>query len=935
MRPDGPLTGREPDGGREAGLIVELVRELVTQMQPHASRAMVTLDSEFERALGLGSLELAELLVRVQDAFGVTLSSGTLAAAETPRDLVREVRSAYRGPAGRAGFTPADGPSSGPPAQVAVPGTASTLVDVLRWYGEVASDRIHIRVLGATGVEDELSYGALHREAAHAAAGLLDRGLAPGDKVAIMLPTGRSYFVTFMGVLLAGGVPVPVYPPARLSQLADHLRRHDRILHNAQVTSMVTVPEAVRLGRLLRSRVESLREILVPDELAAPGGALPRATGEEMALLQYTSGSTGHPKGVVLTHADLLANIRAMGRAGAASPSDAFVSWLPLYHDMGLIGAWLSSMYFGVPLMVMPPQLFLSRPSRWLWAIHEHRGTMSAGPNFAYELCLRKIADAEIHGLDLSSWRLAFNGAEPVKADTIERFAARFAPYGLSQRAITPVYGLAEASVGLTFPPLGRGPLVDRVARERFLSSGRAVRVGEQDRCALRFVACGRPLPGYRLRVVDDGVSELGERQEGNVQFQGPSATSGYYRNPAATRSLFHGEWSNTGDLGYLADGELYITGRVKDIIIRAGRNVHPDELEDAVGNLDGVRQGCVAVFAAPDPDTRTERLVVLAETRETDGAACAALRTQIIGAVVDLLGATPDDVVLVPPHTVPKTSSGKIRRTASRQAYERGIGNRPTPLWWQLWLFTWGARLRRSRRTAAAIAFAGYVWLLVLMGTASLLVSIALLPGQRRRRASVRAGTLLLARLTGMPITVRGFDRLPAGPWVAVANHPSWIDGPVLAAIMPPSCHFTVGEVFGRRPLSRFVLRRLGTEFVERTDREQGVSDTVRLSELAGRGRQLLMFPEGRLNRAPGVGPFHMGAFVIAARADVPVVPIAIQGTRSILQPGRRIPRHGAVHVVADAPIHPTGTDWVAAVQLQRTARASILRLCGEPDLR
>lgn len=934
MRSDGPLPGRESNDRREAALIVALVRELVTEMRPCASRARVTLDSEFERELGLGSLELAELLVRVEDAFGVTLSSGTLAAAETPRDLLREVGSACRGRAGQARFTPAGGPSSGPPAQVVVPETASTLLDVLRWYGEVAPDRVHIRVVGEAGVEDELSYGALGREAADAAAGLLGRGLAPGDKVAIMLPTGRSYFVTFMGVLLAGGVPVPVYPPARLSQLADHLRRHDRILGNAQVTSMVTVPEAVRLGRLLRSRVESLREVLVPDELAAPGGALPRATGEQMALLQYTSGSTGHPKGVVLTHADLLANIRAMGRAEAASPSDTFVSWLPLYHDMGLIGAWLSSMYFRVPLVVMPPQLFLSRPSRWLWAVHDHRGTISAGPNFAFELCLRKITDAEIHGLDLSSWRLAFNGAEPVRADTIERFAARFAPYGLSQAAITPVYGLAEASVGLTFPPFGRGPLVDRVARERFLCSGRAIPVGEQDRSALRFVACGRPLPGYRLRVVDDTASELEDRQEGHVEFQGPSATSGYHRDPVATRSLFHGEWLDTGDLGYLADGELYITGRVKDIIIRAGRNVHPDELEEAVGCIEGVRQGCVAVFAAPAPDTGTERLVVLAETRETGGAARAALQTQIIGAVVDLLGATPDDVVLVPPHTVPKTSSGKIRRTAGRQAYERGIGNRPAPLWGRLWLFAWSARLRRSRRTAAAIAFGGYVWLLVLMLTVFLLVSLTLLPGQGRRRTSVRAGVLLLARLTGIPITVRGLDRLPAGPWVAVANHPSWIDGPVLAAIMPRSCHFVVGEVFARRPLSGFVLRRIGTEFVERIDREQGVSDTIRLSELAGRGRRLVMFPEGGLGRSPGLRRFHMGAFVIAARAGVPVVPITIQGTRSILPLGRRLPRCGAVHIVADTPIRPTGTDWAAAVGLQRRARASILRRCGEPDL-
>jgi 1-acyl-sn-glycerol-3-phosphate acyltransferase len=919
--------------------VLELVRGLVAEVHPHASGAVVTLDSELERELGLGSLELAELLVRAESAFGVRLSSGSLGAADTPRDLLREVSAAPPGSADRARLTPADGRRTGPRAGPQVPGTASTLTDVLRRQGEVAPDRIHVRVLGETGVEDELSYGALNREAASAAAGLLTRGLTPGDKVAIMLPTGRSYFVTFMGVLLAGGVPVPIYPPARLSQLADHLRRHRRILSNAQVISMVTVPQAVRLGRLLRSRVESLREVLVPDELATQGGAFPAVAGEDVALLQYTSGSTGHPKGVMLTHAHLLANIRTMGRAEAASSSDIFVSWLPLYHDMGLIGAWLSSLYFGVPLVVMPPQVFLTHPSQWLWAIHEHRGTISAGPNFAYELCLRKIDDAEIHGLDLSSWRLAFNGAEPVKADTIERFAARFAPYGLSQEAITPVYGLAEASVGLTFPPLGRGPLVDRVAREGFLRSGRAIKTSDRGHPALRFVACGRPLPGYELRVVDEIGSEQGDRQEGRIEFQGPSATSGYYRNPAATRSLFHRGWLDTGDLGYMAGGELYVTGRVKDIIIRAGRNLHPDELEEAVGNLDGVREGCVAVFADPAPDTDTERLVVLAETRQTGDAVWADLRTRIVGVVVDLLGTPPDDIVLAPPHTVPKTSSGKIRRAASREAYQRGtIGNRPALLWWQFGLFAVSGvmpRLRRRCRAGAAMAFAGYGWLLLAVVTVFLLASLVLVSGQQRRRQAVRAAALLLAHLTRTPITVRGLDRLPAGSWVAVANHASLLDGLVLAAILPGSCRFVAGEIFARRALSGFVLRRVGTQFVERTDREQGVRDTARLTKRVGRGQQLVMFPEGRLDRAPELRSFHMGAFVTAAHAGVPVVPIVIQGTRPILPPGCRSPRHGAIHVVVDAPLEPTGNDWAAAVRLQHAARAVILRRCGEPDLK
>jgi 1-acyl-sn-glycerol-3-phosphate acyltransferase len=932
MAPGASVHGRERSADRDAAVVVDLVRGLVAEMGPFDPRPMVTLDSGLERDLGLSSLELAELVVRAQEAFDVELPSGTLAAVGTPRDLLCEVRTARRGSAQRAGpSSPVPGPLIAPSACLMAPQAASTLVGVLRWHGEAVPDRIHVRVLGETGVVDELTYGALNREAARAAAGLLDRGLAAGDKVAIMLPTGRSYFVTFMGVLLAGAVPVPIYPPARPAQLAEHLHRQRRILTNAQATCMVTVPEAVRLGRHLRSWVTTLRDVLVPADLDAPEGELPLVAGDDTALLQYTSGSTGHPQGVVLPHHALLANIRAMGRAEAASPSDIFVSWLPLYHDMGLIGAWLSSLYFGVPLVVMPPQVFLSRPSRWLRAIGEQRGTISAGPNFAYELCLRKIGDAELQGLDLSSWRLAFNGAEPVRADTIERFAIRFAPYGLHWEAITPVYGLAEACVGLTFPPLGRGPMIDRVVREGFLRSGRAVQAAGRDPSAVRFVACGRPLPGYRLRVVGDNGDELADRREGRIEFQGPSATGGYHRDPAATRALFHDGWLDTGDLGYLADGELYVTGRVKDLIIRAGRNLHPEEIEVQVGGIDGVREGCVAVFATPDADTGTERLVVLAETRQADETARAALRTQIIGAVVDLLGAPPDDVVLTAPHTVPKTSSGKVSRSASRAVYRRGtIGRRPTPIWLQLLPLVWSSiryHTHRLCRDGAAVAFAAYAWLLAIAMAVPMLAALSVTPGQRRRRRLVRAGLRLLARLTGTPVTVVGMGRLPAGAWLAVANHASWLDGAALTAALPESCCFVAGEIYAQRRLSGFVLRRLGTEFVERTDRESGVHDTARLTTVVRHGQRLVMFPEGRLNAAPGLRAFRMGAFVSAARAGAPIVPVAIQGTRSILPPGRRFPRHGAVHIIVETPIRADGTDWAAAVGARHAARAAIAR--------
>lgn len=920
-----------------AAPVLALVRGLVAEVHPHAKPPSVTLDSTFDN-LGIGSLELAELLLRVQDKFEVALPPHILASAETPRDLLAAVARGHPGVPEDRGMVSL--PPTGP--RGLAPETALTLNDALSWHVSATPDRTHIRILDDSGGPVDVTYATLHQEAAGVAAGLIAHDVMPGETVAIMLPTCRAYFVTFAGVVLAGAVPVPVYPPARPSQLADHLRRTAGILANARATLLITVPEAVTLGHLLRSNVESLRHVVVPESLTGAGeGALPsllRPHADDLALVQYTSGSTGQPKGVALTHRNLLANIRVMGQAAAASGADTFVSWLPLYHDMGLIGAWLGCMYFGVPLVVMSPQSFLIRPSRWLWAIHANRATMSAGPNFAYELCIAKVRDAEIAGLDLSSWRLAYNGAEPVSPATIERFGDRFAACGFRREAMTPVYGLAESSVGLAFPPLGRGPLIDRIGRDTFVRSGRAEPTKPGEANDLRFVACGRPLPGHEIRIVDAAGNELGDRREGRIEFRGRSATAGYFNNAPATRSLFHDDWLDTGDLGYMADADLYVTGRVKDVIIRAGRNLHPAELEEAVGNLKGVRKGCVAVFASPDPSGGPERLVVMAETRVTRDDARAALRSEIAAAAVDLLGVAPDDVVLAPPRTVLKTSSGKIRRAASQEIYEAGkIGARPRAIWWELArLRLRGAMpsLRRARGAAGAVTFAVYTWVVYAVLGLSVAVLLLLLPRPQWRWRVARGAVRLLARLTGTAITMHGLDHLPAGTSIAVANHSSWIDGLVLASVMPQSFHFVAAEVLERQGLNGFVLRRLGHQFVERHEREHGVADTGRLVALVRAGQSLVIFPEGRLARAPGLRPFHMGAFVVAAETGVPVVPVAIRGTRTILRPEHRFPRRGAVDITIGEPIRPSGADWAAAVELQHAVRNAVLRLSGEPDV-
>ena len=619
----------------------------------------------------------------------------------------------------------------------------------------------------------------------------------------------------------------------------------------------------------------------------------------------------------------------------AAGPADVFVSWLPLYHDMGLIGAWLGSLYFAAPLVVLSPLTFLVRPEEWLWAIHRHRGTLSAAPNFAFELCLRRVEDRAIAGLDLSSLRMVANGSEAVGPETVRRFAARFAPYGFRPEAMAPVYGLAENAVGLAFPPLGRAPIIDRIDRAQLARQGRAAPAAPGDRATLEFVACGRPLPGHQIRIID-ASGELGERQEGRLQFRGPSATSGYLDNPAKTRELFDGEWLNSGDLAYIAGGDVFITGRSKDIIIRAGRHIYPEEIELAVGDVAGVRKGCVAVFGTPDRRTGTERIIVLAETHETEPAALAALRQRVEEAATPLLDAPPDDIMLVPPHTVPKTSSGKLRRASARNLFERGrLALRPQPVWRQLLrlgIAGLGPQATRLARSIGEFLYAAWWWSVVVAMGALLWPALLLLPGSRRRWALMHRAARGALRLMGIRLDIAGAWTQTAGA-VIVTNHASYLDGLVLAAVLPGEPAFIAKKELEGQFFAGPFMRRLGALFVDRADPEGGVEDVNKALAAAQAGRMLVFLPEGTFTRAPGLLPFRLGAFVIAARQHLGILPLALRGTRSILRGDQWFPRHGSVSVRAGSPIHADGTDFTAALRLRDEVRAEILAQCGEPD--
>ncbi|MGJ5074210.1 AMP-binding protein [Bradyrhizobium oligotrophicum] len=919
--------------------LIALVKDLVHELHPQRGRFMeVEPSSRIERDLGIDSLARTELILRIERAFHVRLPAQAVGEAETVEDLVRALE--------RAGPTLDRPVSVGHPVSAlpAVPAAseARTLIEVLDWHTTRHADRLHLTVL-----QDEattlgtLSYGELAAKARQVARGLIARDITAGDRIGLMLPTSIDFFVAFFGILYAGAIPVPIYPPMRLSQLEDHLRRQTMILRNAGTRMLITMPEGRRLAGLLRSLVQSLVSVAsVADiEASAAPAPLPHLKdASATALIQYTSGSTGDPKGVVLSHAKLLANIRAMGTVMEAGSADVFVSWLPLYHDMGLIGAWLGCMHYAAPLYVMSPLSFLIRPQSWLWAMHRYHATFSASPNFGFELCLAKISDDDLEGLDLGSLRMVANGAEPVSVQTLRQFAERFGRHGFPAKAMAPVYGLAENSVGLAFPPLGRGPVIDRINRDELSIHGIAKPAPPGDTAVLEIPACGQPLPGHEIRVVDATGRELGERREGRIEFRGPSATSGYFRNETKTRELFHGDWLDTGDRGYMVGGDIFVTGRVKDIIIRAGRHLYPQEIEQAVANIPGVHKGGVAVFGVPDRVSGTERVVVLVETRESDQPRRLELQARAQEVATDVAGTPPDEIVLAPPRTVPKTSSGKIRRSAARELYQRGdIDTHQGTLGLQLLRLALASAATQAGRLGRLLyedIYAAWWWIMLGGAFAAGYLAVLILPTPRSRWSALRQiGRIALAGM-GVPLAIKGLDKIPAQGAVLVFNHSSYMDAFALATTLPGEPAIVAKHELAEQLVAGPILRRLDIPFVERYDVSGSLTDAARLVALARDRRLLVFFPEGTFTRRAGLSGFYLGAFKTAAEADLPVLPGIIVGTRTMLRSDQWFPRYSAVSIEIGDPIQPGGIDFQSIIRLRDQVRQWMLARCGEPDL-
>lgn len=898
-------------------------------------RREIKMTASLQRHLGIDSLGRAELFRRVEKTFNVSIPDRLLAEAETLADIAAFLATAQPSFDVKPRKTVITSHGIHPRLDMS---RTESLVELLQHYGQELPDKPHVFFQLEDGREEVITYGQVYQSALRVAASLIEKGLRPAETVAIMLPTTPDFFYAFYGVLFAGAVPVPIYPPFRMHMLEAYAKTEARILRNAEVRLLIAFEEAASLSKLLQGFVPSLKEVvMVPallkqDQLSSPV----LVKGDDHAFIQYTSGSTNDPKGVLLTHYNLLSNIRAYGKAIQVNDTDVAVSWLPLYHDFGLIGSWLGSLYHGVPLILMTPFNFLNHPERWLWAIHYHRGSLTGAPNFAYELCVRKVDHGMLEGLDLSSWRVAANGAEKVYPRTLQQFAEKFERYGLKREAIMPVYGLAESTVGLAIPPLDRGFKIDTVDRKTFEEDRRAE--PSSDKNTLEFAACGLPIEDHAIRIVDDAGTVLPERHVGNVQFKGPSNMKGYYNNPKATEAVLQDGWISAGDLGYMVDGEIYITGRRKDLIIKAGRNLYPAEIEELVGHVPGVRQGCVAAFGNTDTERGTEQLIVVAETRETNHTKRAQMIDNINEVIATALDIVPDEVLLAKPRSVPKTSSGKLQRAACKQMYLQGQLSRfQMPAWMQVvrlgtaWV---GLRVWGWLAKAGRIAYTTWVAIVALLTFLPLYGVVAISSPNVAGRA-VKRWCRLILRLAFIPFTVKNPEKLTqTKPVIYVANHSSYIDAVIGLAFSPIGTRFVAKKELLKSPILKTFLTKLKFILVDRHDLAKGLEDSKQMEQAVKAGESLFIFPEGTFAYAAGLRPFRLGAFKTAADTGTPICPVAIKGARLILREENRLMRPGALTVTVMDVIQPKGTEWQDVTQLRQEARMAIAAHCGEPSL-
>ncbi len=571
-----------------------------------------------------------------------------------------------------------------------------TLVEALELVADV-EDKRYSHLIDRKQPIVEVTYGALFRRARRVAAALQERGLRHGDRVGLIIPDSPQFVDAIWGTMLAGVVPVPVYPPMNIGKLDAYIDNTTHILRKSGCKLVLTDGRVKPiLGKLL-SQLPALQAIEVLSKLVEPfpENAEMRPVEvkpDDIAFLQFTSGSTSRPKGVTLTHANLIANVSAIGGATGGisiTENSCGVSWLPLFHDMGLIGFVFAPIVNGAAhVRFISPLMFLKRPAVWLQQLSEVRGNITFAPNFAYGLATQRVKPKEIEGIDLSSVVVAGCGAEPIQYDTLRKFADYYAPYGFKSTAFLPCYGMAEHSLAITFVGLGDDLQADVVdaesltAREAKPATPEQVASGEG---IIKVVNCGSTFPEHELKIVDDEENTLGDREVGHIRLKGPSIMRGYFEDEENSKKAFVDGWLVTGDLGYTVDGNLFVCGRSKELIIVNGRNFYPQDIEWQAYQIEGVRKGNAIAFPIHDREAGRERVVLAVESRAPEEQS-ARIRGEILAKVLESLSLRLDEILLLPPGTLPKTSSGKLQRTKAAQMFrEQQLRGQTKNNSWQL----------------------------------------------------------------------------------------------------------------------------------------------------------------------------------------------------------------------------------------------------------
>lgn len=682
-------TASNPDISVDAAFAV--VRDILVE-QCECAPAAVTMDARLVENLALESMGLMILLTELENHYRVRVDVQSETGLATVGDIARLI-------AERAGAGADENPepiviggaqNAGAGAELAGPPLREPEFETVleAWTNVTTDEDIGITFHTLRGDTLHYSYQRLLAKSQRIAAGLAERGVRPGDRVAIVLPTSPDFVACFFGIMLARAVAAPLYPPMTAQGMAAWQERTAALLKRL-------APRLAIIDQRLQEPFDRMTREIVPEEFA--GNLTPSALDsdaqfvaghprpDDIAFIQFSSGTTVDPKPVALSHRNLMANITAIGERYREheEPRRHNLCWAPLYHDLGLIGNVLVPVVWSAHNELFPPQDFVARPWLWLQRLSSTGATLTAAPNFAFHLCLKRVQDRHLEGVDLAHVRIALNCAEPIHPGTVRAFEERFAKFGWRPGTIIPAYGLAEVSLAATIAPMGSG-LSSAYFDRKALEAGRAVAIdanhanhandanGEQ---ALEIASGGTPIMGTTIRIADreHPARLLGENRVGEILVRSPSVLAGYFQGDG-TVGEGPGEWLPTGDLGFLHEGRLYVSGRKKDLIIYNGRNLYPQHLEECVSQVEGVRDGLCAALAYQAGDH--EELLIFAEARDKlleDRAPAGELARAIAQAVLGEHGLRPDAVHLLDKHTIPRTTSGKVRRSRTLDLFREG----------------------------------------------------------------------------------------------------------------------------------------------------------------------------------------------------------------------------------------------------------------------